>query len=347
MKKWLVFLFMICTGLHSLACSTFVLSRDGLHVFGRNYDWVSGNGMLMVNARGVAKTSYTPDGRSITWVSAYGSTTFNQFGKEFPHGGMNEKGLVVELMWLNGTIYPAADNRAALNELQWIQYQLDNCATIEEVIATDKKIRINRAGAAPLHYLVADAHGRAATIEFINGKMVVHQGNNLDYPVLTNTVYDEAVKQVQAKKSKLKYDNSVERFATVCTMIQQFQNKGNGDHVDYAFTILDRVAQKGYTKWSIVYDISKRQVYYRTDVQPQRKVLAFGATDFSCTGTTPTIHLSAPGSGNVAGKLTPLSFEQNKKLIEQSARESQSQVTITKESIAGAAGYFKQVACKS
>lgn len=345
MKKWLVFLFMMAVAVHSMACSTFLLSRNGRHVFGRNYDWVSGNGMLMVNARGVTKSSFTPDGNSIAWVSAYGSTTFNQFGKEFPHGGMNEKGLVVELMWLNETSYPAADKRAALNELQWIQYQLDNCATIEEVIATDKKIRINRAGAAPLHYLVADAHGKAATIEFINGKMVVHQGSNLDYPVLTNTVYHEAVKQVKAKKSG--YDNSVERFATACTMIRQFQNTGNTDHVDYAFTILDRVAQKGYTKWSIVYDISKRQIYYRTDVQPQRKVLAFGATDFSCTGTTPSIHLSAPGSGNVAGKLTPLSFEQNKKLIEQSARESQSQVTITKESIAGAAGYFKQVACKS
>jgi penicillin V acylase-like amidase (Ntn superfamily) len=26
--------------------------------------------------------------------------------KEFPNGGMNEKGLVVEMMWLDGTSFP-------------------------------------------------------------------------------------------------------------------------------------------------------------------------------------------------------------------------------------------------
>jgi choloylglycine hydrolase len=345
MKKMIAFLFMIVAAAHTYACSTFLLSKNGKHVFGRNYDWVSGNGMMMVNARGLAKSSFMPDGNSISWISIYGSTTFNQFGKEFPHGGMNEKGLVVELMWLNETGYPAADKRAALNELQWIQYQLDNCATIEEVLATDKKIRINRIDAAPLHYLVADANGKAATIEFIDGKMVVHQGNDLDFPVLTNTVYAEAVQQVKAKRTD--YDNSVGRFATACNMIQQFQNTGNTkDPVDYAFSILDRIAQKGYTKWSIVYDITNRQVYYQTDEQPRRKQFAFSAADFSCTGRTPSIHLNASNSGNVATMLTPLSFEQNKTLIERSARESQTQVKITAAAIARAAGYFSQVACK-
>ena len=67
-----------------------------------------------------------PDGNTISWVSQYGSITFNQYGKEFPTGGMNEKGLVVELMWLDGTIYPQPDERPAIGVLQWIQYQLDN-----------------------------------------------------------------------------------------------------------------------------------------------------------------------------------------------------------------------------
>ncbi len=91
---------------------------------------------MMVNARGMAKRSFGQDAsKALAWVAAYGSITFNQFGKGIPHGGMNEKGLVVELMWLNETVYPGADKRAALNELQWIQYQLDNCANIDEVIA--------------------------------------------------------------------------------------------------------------------------------------------------------------------------------------------------------------------
>src|SRR5215213_2626818 len=97
---------------YDLRITTFLLSRNGQHVFGRNYDWVTGSGMVTVNFRGVKKTSFSPDGgKAVSWVSGYGSVTFNQFGKEFPHGGMNEKGLVVELMWLNETKYPNADDR--------------------------------------------------------------------------------------------------------------------------------------------------------------------------------------------------------------------------------------------
>ena len=45
---------------------------------------------------------------------------------------MNEKGLVVELMWLDGTTYPQPDERPSVGVLQWIQYQLDNYSTIEK-----------------------------------------------------------------------------------------------------------------------------------------------------------------------------------------------------------------------
>lgn len=347
MKQAAIFLLLIIITGSSFACSTFLLSKNGRHIFGRNYDWASGNGMMMVNARGVAKNSFGQEGsKALSWVAAYGSISFNQFGKEFPHGGMNEKGLVVELMWLNETVYPEADSRAALNELQWIQYQLDNCANIDEVIATDKKLRIDRADAAPLHYLVADARGQAATIEFINGKMIVHKGKDLSYPVLTNTVYGDAVKQVKEKKTS-GLDNSVERFSTACNMINQYQAAGNNqDPVDYGFTILNKIAQPGYTKWSIVYDITNLQVYCITDQQPQRKQLALRDIDFSCTGTTPVLHLGSAQKGNVSKLFTPLSFEQNKALIARSARESSSQINIPQASIDKAAGYYRAVHCQ-
>lgn len=346
MKKTIAFLFVILAAAQAFACSAFLRSKDGRHIFGRNYDWITGNGMVMVNARNMVKTSFMPgDGKSISWISDYGSITFNQFGKEFPHGGMNEKGLVVELMWLNETSYPAADNRAPLNELQWIQYQLDNCATIEDVMATDKQVRINRISAAPLHYLVADASGKAATIEFINGKMVVHQGPALTYPVLTNTIYENAVREMNTKKTG--YDNSVQRFATACNMIQQFKTTESGnDPVEYAFNILDKVSQKRYTKWRIVYDITNRRVYYLTDAQPQRKQFSFSDFSFNCTDTAPAFHLDASNSGNVAKYFTPLSLEQNKLLINVSARESGSRVKITAAAIEMAAGYFRQLRCK-
>lgn len=347
MKIFAAFILFLLFNGSAVACSTFLLSKNGTHVFGRNYDWGTGNGMMMVNARRVVKTSFSQEeGNTISWTSTYGSVTFNQFGKEFPHGGMNEKGLVVELMWLNETVYPKADSRAAVNGLQWIQYQLDNCATIEEVIATDKKIRINRTGAAPLHYLVADSRGHAATIEFIDGRMVVHQGDKLSYPVLTNTPYEDAAQIVKEGHAK-GLDNSEQRFTTACSMVRQYQ-LGNSQQkpVDYAFNILDKIAQPGYTKWSIVYDITNLQVYCITDQRTQRKQVAFGDINFSCNGSFTALNLDSPLKGNVAKSFTSLSFEQNLALIKRSARESSDRVNVSDAHVAKAAEYYKQVHCR-
>src|SRR5262245_53683429 len=141
------------------ACTTFCL-RDGSHVvFGRNYDFGIGDGLVIVNKRNVEKTSAMGD-HPARWTSRYGSVTFNQFGREFPTGGINEKGLVVELMMLHGSRYPDADARPTVGVLEWIQYQLDNRATVAELLAAGDDIRIQ--GETPLHYLVADPTGAAA-----------------------------------------------------------------------------------------------------------------------------------------------------------------------------------------
>jgi len=170
MKKSFLFLPLFLFVKVSFACTTFCINKNGQIVFGRNYDWVTGAGIVNTNQRGLFKTSMsTDDGGTASWISVYGSITFNQYGKEFPTGGMNEKGLVVELMWLDGTVYPAPGPRPSVGVLQWIQYQLDNAATTAEVIANETKIRINTK-ASPLHYLVADATGNVATIEFLDGK---------------------------------------------------------------------------------------------------------------------------------------------------------------------------------
>ena len=243
MKKIIASLFLFFQVTIIYACTTFLINKNGQLVFGRNYDWITDAGMVCTNLRGLTKTSLkTETGETTSWVSQYGSITFNQYGKEFPTGGMNEKGLVVELMWLDETRYPSADNRPAIGVLQWIQFQLDNCSTIEEVIATDKKLRISQTGTTPLHYLVADAKGNVATVEFLKGRMVVHKGKDLSVPVLTNNSYDESVNAY--KNSTANGNNSLERFETACNMIKQFTaDKTDVPVTDYAFNILAEVAQ--------------------------------------------------------------------------------------------------------
>jgi penicillin V acylase-like amidase (Ntn superfamily) len=345
MKKIVALAFILSHVSFLYACTTFFINKNGQMVFGRNYDWVTDAGLVCSNLRGLSKTSMkTENGETISWVSQYGSITFNQYGKEFPTGGMNEKGLVVELMWLDDTKYPGADNRPAIGVLQWIQYQLDNCTTIEEIIATDKKIRISATG-TPLHYLVADANGKAATIEFLNGKMVVHKGSDLSFPVLTNNTYDESVKSV--KNSSANGNNSLERFGEACKMIQQLNaNNTTRSLTDYAFDILGNVSQGDFTKWSIVYDMTNKTIQFKTNRFKQIKILSFSAFDFSCNATAKVWDMNQTASGNINALFENFNSNINKRIVETAAKESETNVSISQKNRENLWQYASKIKCQ-
>jgi penicillin V acylase-like amidase (Ntn superfamily) len=152
-------------------CTTFSLQTGKKHCFGKSYDFMIGNAHVCVNKRNLLKVS-PPLGseKKFAWVSRYGSITFNQFGKEFPCGGMNESGLIVDLMMLDEEAYPDLDSRFGLTELQWIQYMLDNFSSVDEVCASDNSVRISLNSIAPIHLLISDKNGMTATIEYIDKK---------------------------------------------------------------------------------------------------------------------------------------------------------------------------------
>jgi choloylglycine hydrolase len=346
MKKILALVVFIYSQLtFAYACTTFFINKNGQMVFGRNYDWVTDAGMVCTNLRGLSKTSLkTENGETISWISKYGSITFNQYGKEFPTGGMNEKGLVVELMWLDETKYPANDTRPAVGVLQWIQYQLDNCTSIDEVIATDKKIRISPTGTTPLHYLVADANGNAATIEFLNGKIVVHNGNDLSLPVLTNNSYDESVRSFKSSNSY--GNNSLQRFNDACKMIQQL-NDGNSNKPlsDYAFDILGKVSQGSFTKWSIVYDITNKTIQFKTNRFQQIKTVSLSSFDFTCTAAAKAWDMNQAATGKIASLFNEFTPEINKHIIETAAKESEDRVYISPQNRERLWQYASSIKC--
>ncbi|TDH26116.1 linear amide C-N hydrolase [Segetibacter sp. 3557_3] len=328
MKRVLLVLLMISIAAEVMACTTFLLEHKGRLVFGRNYDWVTGTGMVHSNLRGLAKRSLVVDNsNSFEWTSKYGSITFNQYGKEFPNGGMNEKGLVVEVMWLSETKYPAADKRPGLPVLQWVQYQLDNAATIDEVIASEKIIRIASIG-APLHFLVADARGQSATIEFLDGRISVHRSGELPYPVLTNSTYTESLKGVNKPHTNGFTDNSIDRFATACKMVDQFGPSKKTDMVDYSFGILDKVSQGSFTKWNIVYDITNRKLIFKTQAQQQLKMIDMAAMSFDCGSKPLSFNMNEKSNGNITAHFTSFQPPVNSRVLMQAFAESRAYVNI-------------------
>jgi len=351
MKKVFLFLFLCFSGQFIFACTTFCLNKNGHIVFGRNYDWVSGAGIVNTNQRGLFKTSAKASGGATTsWVSKYGSITFNQYGKEFPTGGMNEKALVVELMWLDGTKYPDPDRRPAVGVLQWIQYQLDNSSTTAEVIGSNSQIRISER-TAPLHFLVADAAGNVATIEFLDGKMVVHKDNDLPFPVLTNDTYASSVQTakplIENKQERTLDNNSLDRFVKACSMVKKF-NASNIDVpvTDFAFSILDKVSQGSFTKWSIVYDITNKKILFKTEANKQVKTIQFSAFDLACTQPAKMFNMNQDVKGDVSSRFTLKDKKLKPQIMAQVITESSSRVSISKKEEEELLSFEERINCK-
>ena len=350
MKKILVLLLLSLAAKDIFACTTFCINKNGQIVFGRNYDWVTGAGIVNTNQRGLFKTAAnSAHNESISWVSKYGSITFNQYGKEFPTGGMNEKGLVVEMMWLDGTVYPGGDPRPSVDVLQWIQYQLDNAATIDEVIASDTKLRITRKS-TPLHYLVADAGGNVASIEFLEGVMVVHRDNDLPFPVLTNDTYAASVaiaKPLVGKAGVSLENNSLDRFVKACSMVKKF-NETNMDVpvTDFAFSILDKVSQGNFTRWSIVYDISNKKIQFKTDANKTIKTVSFSAFDFACIKPYKMFNMNQDGTGDVSSRFIVADKKIKAEIMAKVAAESSSRIYMSKKEEEELLSYEEGVTCK-
>jgi len=119
MKKYLWTLLFLTTIVQWVyPCSSFVLKNGKTILLGKNFDWTFDQGYIIKNIRNTTKVAYyTHNGAPASWTSKYGSITFNQNGKEMPYGGMNEKGLVVEMLWLDDTRFNISDDKTYLNEL--------------------------------------------------------------------------------------------------------------------------------------------------------------------------------------------------------------------------------------
>lgn len=304
------------------ACTTFCLKNNGEVLFGKNYDWMIGDGMIFVNKRGIEKSAMVSGNETAArWVSKYGNVTFNQYGKDNPSGGMNEAGLVVELMWLDDTEYPKTDARPVIDVLEWIQYQLDISANVEEVVKNAEAVRI--ASPVKLHYLVNDKAGNSATIEFLNGNTVAHTGEKLAVSTLANDTYEKSLnysKTVAPEKAKT--ESSFDRFIRAADKTKKFADKPKteAESVNYAFEILSNVAQKKTTQWSIVYDQKRAKIHFRSMQSAAIKIIDTKSFDYSCGNAVKIFDVNSKESGDVTAKFSDYTRQANRDLIERSFR---------------------------
>ncbi|PII15828.1 choloylglycine hydrolase [Stenotrophomonas indicatrix] len=185
------------------ACTRVVYLGEGNDVItARSMDWkvdVATN--LYVLPRGMSRTGQSGKD-SLAWTARYGSVVATGYDVSTTDG-MNEKGLVANLLWLVESEYPKVrSNKPSLSISLWAQYILDNFATVDEAIAALRRepyeittVQVpgeNRL--ASLHLSLSDASGDSAIIEYIDGKQVIHHDRS--YQVMTNSpVFEKQLAQ--------------------------------------------------------------------------------------------------------------------------------------------------------
>lgn len=179
----------------SPACTRAVyLGPEGMTVTGRTMDWREDPlTNLYIFPRGTARRGANTD-NTVFWTSKYG--TLSAAGYDIGiTDGMNEAGLVANLLFLPESVYERpGDTRPVMGLSIWTQYVLDNFATVDEAVAelSKEKFRIDAPDLpngvkSRLHLAISDASGDSAIFEYVDGRLSVHHGR--EYQVMTNSPF--------------------------------------------------------------------------------------------------------------------------------------------------------------
>jgi penicillin V acylase-like amidase (Ntn superfamily) len=193
------------------ACSRVTwLGPDQQVITGRSMDWPYGfNSHFYVVPRGTVIDG-AGGANSLRFTSRHGTVVLS--GSTEPGGrvdgvfdGMNEKGLVANLLYLAENDFglsKADPRRPRLSFAGWTLYLLSQYGSVQELVRAVAEDRIQIVpvpfgpggkAKATVHMAVSDASGDSAVIEYLNGKPVIHHGRQ--HQVMTNSpVYSEQLK---------------------------------------------------------------------------------------------------------------------------------------------------------
>jgi len=201
-QKWGIALAAITAGTQlntTEACTRVVYQgKDNTVLTARSMDWKEDTRTnLWIFPRGMKRNGEIGK-NPLEWTSKYGSVVASAYDI-CSTDGMNEKGLVANLLWLAESEYPQWDGKKpGLSIAAWVQYILDNFATVDEAVSYVEKgtfevvsdMMPDGTRMATLHLSISDADGDNAIFEYIGGELKIHHDKS--YQVMTNSpVFDQ------------------------------------------------------------------------------------------------------------------------------------------------------------
>ncbi|HEY9262872.1 linear amide C-N hydrolase [Chitinophaga sp.] len=254
---------------------------------------------------------------SMKWKSRYGSVIASGYDISSTDG-MNEKGLVANLLWLAESQYPEmSSNKPGLSIAAWLQYVLDNFATVDEVVKALQPepfvvVTDNVPGQprlATLHLSVSDASGDNAIFEYIKGKLVVHHDKG--YTVMTNSpVFDQQLalneywKEIGGTVMLPGTNRAADRFVRASFYIDAIPKTDNTRlAVASVFSVIRNCSVPfgistpdqpniSSTRWRTVSDHKNLVYYFESALTPNTFWVDFKDIDFSEKGSVMKLNVS-------------------------------------------------------
>lgn len=305
---------------------------NGSVLVGRNMDF---HRDLMTNLwkqpRGVTRDDGVEG--ELTWTSRYGSVIAAAFDM-ISVDGLNEAGLGGHILWLAESTYGELDpSRPALSQAIWLQYFLDNFATVAEAVAWIEKTNVqvvqmpDPTGGKPptIHLALDDANGDSAIIEYIDGRPNVYHDRN--HRVMTNSpTYDRQIELLTRWEGlggdePLPGDTLAEhRFARAAYYVSRLPGPNSQlEAIASMFSVIRNVAQPfripdpgkpdaSQTIWQVVLDLTNKRYVYESTTRPNIVWVDLADLDFGAG--SPQLKLNLTGelslegglAGNVGGR---------------------------------------------
>lgn len=272
----------------ALSCTNMLYRYKNQYLVARNFDWNTNNTFVLINPIGEKRETIQRenDEKPLVWRAKYGSVTFNLATPQGTllhaavQGGMNQEGLVVSLLELSDAQFQTPSRQVPnINNTYLVQYWLDNFTSVKQAVHALKHLNVVttwwNGKTVPIHYVLRDAMGNSAVVDYLNGKAHVYMGRTLPFRVITNTNFTNARQLAQnnhdqsAPNPLLSGYGSKARFLRGIQFLQHMPTLTSAKQaVELGFAALQDAAEppdSPYpTVWSVVYNTKTLDMYYRT-----------------------------------------------------------------------------------
>ncbi len=200
----IITLLLSLTSVNSNACTSFILkAKDGSIIYARTLEWgaFDAESEFILFPRNLEFTSDLGEGvKGMSWKNKYGFVAINGMHKPLYLDGLNEAGLSIGTFYLPGFAkYQSSETgkeSSTITNLDLIPFILSQFTTVVEIKKALPEIIVIYNTAfekesktpTPLHYVATDCEGNSIVIEYVEGKLNIHDN---EIGVMTNSpAYD-------------------------------------------------------------------------------------------------------------------------------------------------------------